>query len=175
MRTLIFDTETTGLVKNSLTPLDKQPSVIEFFGLVLNDNEEVESFTTLINPGFKIEYIITNITGITNDMLSDKPKFRESAETIKNMIEGADEVVAHNLAFDKAMLDFEFMRLDTELKWPAMICTVEATRHLKGHRLNLMALYEMLFSERFTEAHRAENDVRALARCFLKLRENGAV
>ena len=91
------------------------------------------------------------------------------------MIEGADEVVAHNLAFDKAMLDFEFMRLDTELKWPAMICTVEATRHLKGHRLNLMALYEMLFSERFTEAHRAENDVRALARCFLKLRENGAV
>ncbi len=158
MRTLILDTETTDLVKNELMPLEKQPHVIEFFALSYLDGGEMEAVNFLFQPGFKISPEITRITGITNDMLVGQPMF-------------ADEVVAHNLAFDKAMMNIEFRRCGLTPTWPQGICTVEATEYVKGHRLNLTSLHEHLFGEPFGGAHRAENDVRALARCFWKLRE----
>lgn len=182
-RTLFVDVETTGLIKNSLLPLERQPHVIEFFGLsqmaefvggALNFGVET-THHSLFKQKEKLPYIITSITGITDEMLVGQPEFKEKAEELKALIEGHDEVVAHNAAFDKGMLDFEFKRAGLEVKWPTVICTIESTMHMKGYRLKLAELYEILFSEKFEGAHRAEADVRALARCFWKLREMGQV
>lgn len=171
MRTLIFDTETTDLVKNELMPLEKQPHVIEAFALSFIDGVEKEAFHYLFNPGFKISETITKITGITNDILVGQHMFADRAALLAGLISSHDEVVAHNLAFDKAMMNIEFRRCGMTVNWPEGICTVEATEYMKGHRLNLAGLHETLFGEEFDGAHRAENDVRALARCFWKLRE----
>jgi DNA polymerase-3 subunit alpha (Gram-positive type) len=176
MRTLVFDTETTGLVKNMLQPLDRQPHIIEFFALSLDSaGNELEAFHYLCNPKIKLEEKITEITGITSEMLKDEKPFSAIAQHILELIEVHDEVVAHNLSFDKTVVDVEMKRCGKKVKWPSLICTVEATEYMKGHRLNMNALHEMLFGVVFTGAHRAENDVRALARCFNELRKMGVV
>lgn len=176
MKTLVFDTETTDLIKNKLQPLDRQPHIIEFFGVSLDlEGNELYTYHFMFDPGFKISDEVTRITNITPEMLVGKPKFKEHAEEIKAIIEKHDEVVAHNLSYDKSMIDFEMKRAGLEVEWPDLVCTVEATEHVKGFRLNLNALHELLFGEGFTGAHRAENDVRALANCFRELRTSGSV
>jgi len=176
MRTLVLDTETTALIKNKLQPLDRQPRIIEFFALSLDSaGEELDTFSYLFNPGIKIEDKITEITGIKQEMLDDQKPFSSIAQHILEVIEVHDEIVAHNMSYDKAVIDFEMKRLGKKVRWPELICTVESTEYMKGHRMNLRSLHEFLFGEPFENAHRAENDVRATAKCFLELRKMGVV
>lgn len=176
MTTFVFDTETTNLIANSMQPLEKQPFIIELFGITLDDEgNELARFHQIFDPGIKIPAKVTEITGLTDKDVAGKPKFIAHAHEIKQLIESHDEVVAHNLSYDRSMVNFEMKRSGLTVDWPALICTVEATEHIKGFRLNLNALHELLFGEGFTNAHRAENDVLALARCFNELRRTGAV
>lgn len=176
MKTLVFDTETTDIIKNSLQSLDRQPRVIEIFALSLDgEGQEIGSYHSFFNPGIKISKEVQAITNIDDSMVKDAPAFRLKADEIIELIEDHDEVVAHNASFDTSVMNFEFKRVAKSVQWPSVICTVEATEYMKGHRMKLADLHEFLFGEKFSGAHRAENDVRALARCFLKLRELGTV
>jgi DNA polymerase-3 subunit epsilon len=173
MKHLIFDTETTGLVRNAATPLSRQPTVIEYFGLILeeqgDDLVEVGSYGTLITPGKPLDADIVRITGITDEDLKGAPSFGGIVHHIAAQFAEADIVVAHNLSFDRKMMEFDFRRCGRDFGFKRGICTVEATEHIKGHRLRMGDLYEMLFDERFEGAHRAEADVRALARVYREL------
>ena len=176
MKTLVLDTETTALIKNKLQPLDRQPRIIEFFALSMNgEGEELGVTHELFNPGMPLDMKTTEITGLTDEDLKKAPSFNAHADRIIELIEEHDEVVAHNASYDKNVVDFEMKRLGKKIVWPALVCTIEATEYMKGHRMNLGSLHEFLFGEPFAGAHRAENDVRATARCFLKLRELGVV
>lgn len=172
MRTFIFDTETTALIKNGAQRLEKQPHVIELFGLVLNEQlAEIDVWSSLFSHHKELPEEIIKITGITDDMIKDAPKFFTKAAEIKAFIEGCDCVVAHNLTYDMSVLDYEMDRANLKINWPQdRICTVEQTEWIKGYRLSLSALHEHLFGVGFKNAHRAENDVRALARCFIELK-----
>jgi len=171
----IFDTETTGLVKNSLMPLEGQPRIIEFFGHLVDDlgclHDEIEFFC---HPGVALDPIITRITGITDEQLKGAERFDVYADRVKEMIASADAVVAHNLSFDMALVEADCARCACAPAWPERkICTVEETEWMRGHRLSLTALHEELFGEGFPAAHRARNDVAALTRCYLELRKRG--
>lgn len=173
---MLFDTETTGLVKNSAIPLDSQPRIIELFALGLDRGKEANAYSQLFRSLKPLSERVTEITSITDEMLKGKPPFSDHAEGVKEMIESCDLVVAHNLSFDKAVIDYEMARAELEpVEWPQLLCTVEATEYIKGFRLSLAMLHEHLFGEGFEDAHRAENDVRALTRCYIKLVEEGEV
>jgi DNA polymerase-3 subunit alpha len=176
-RTLIFDTETTGLIGNSLIKEQHQPRVIEFFGHVVDAKDKVvEELEFLSNPGIPLPAIITKITGLTDHHLRDQPSFSENADDVIKLIESCGAVVAHNLSFDMEIVNFEFERWGDPVVWPDQkICTVEQTEWFKGHRLNLQALHEHLFGEPFVDAHRAKHDVAALTRCFCELRKQGDI
>lgn len=187
MKAFVFDTETTDLIKNRHRPLPQLPHITELFGLVLEAKttrltkqynwKEASTFNSLFNPGIPLTAEIQKITGLADWMLADQPTFKSKSAELKKIIEGADMIVAHNLSFDRAMVDIEMERCGLEVKWPKkMICTVEATEHFKSRRLKLMELHEFLFNgERFEGAHRAENDVRPLTRCFIELVERGVI
>ena len=176
MITLVFDTETTDLIKNKLLPLERQPHIIEFFGITLDpEGNQLDQYHYLFKPPMKLSEDVKRITNITDEMLADAPPFASAAETIKELIEKHDEVVAHNLSYDMGVVDFEMKRCGLTIEWPIPTCTVEGTEHLKGFRLNLGALHELLFGEKFDGAHRAENDVMALANCFRQLRSMGEI
>lgn len=177
MKHFLFDTETTNLIHNTLQPLHKQPHIIELFGLVLDDQQdwaEVGTINWLIKPPVPIEAKITEITGITNDMVATAPAWAEKAAEFISFMTPIDVVVAHNLSYDMAVVSFEMQRSGLPLRWPERrTCTVEATEHLKGYRLKLVQLHELLFGVGFEAAHRAENDVRAMARCYVELHKRG--
>lgn len=178
MNHLIFDTETTNLIHNSIQPLHKQPRVIEFFGLLIDDDgmEELDTLHAYLNPGVPLSAEVTKITGIKNEQLVGKPPFAEFAPLLVDLMGRADVVVAHNLSYDMAVINFEFARLGKRLVWPERrVCTVEATESLRGYRLNLTALHTELFGEAFAKAHSAEHDVRATARCYVELKARGEV
>ena len=171
MQHLIFDTETTGLIANSLQGDRYMPHVIEFYARLDDDEgnilDEVEFFC---DPGIPVSEEITKITGIKPEQVKGEPPFKSFVPRVVEMIESADVVVAHNLSYDMAIVDLEMARCSQPLRWPDQkVCTVEGTEHLKGHRLKLADLHELLFGEPFAGAHRARTDVEALARCYHEL------
>ena len=176
MKAGIFDTETDMLVANSGIPVDKQPRIAEFFGQTLIGNEPDGTYHQMFNIGRALTAESKRITGLTDEDLRDKPVFKLRSGFVRGWIESHDRVVAHNLSYDKQVVDFAFEHAGAEpVKWPEMVCTVEATEFIFGYRLSLTALHEHLFGETFEGAHRAEGDVTALTKCYLKLMEEGIV
>lgn len=175
--TLLFDTETTDLITNSLVAKKNQPHVVEFYGVHIDeDGNKVGELSLLIKPPISMPEEARRITGIDDAMLSSAPAFRDVSQAISEFITKADVVVAHNLSYDRSMIDTEFSRLGTSIDWPKrQICTVEETEWIKGYRLSLKALHEHLFGEEFSGAHRAQVDVEAMVRCFIKLRKEGTI
>ena len=180
MKALIFDTETTDLVKNSVVGLDQQPHIIEFYGEIVDlaTAEVIDELEFLCHPGFEIAPITTKITGITPEKLKGQPPFSKFEGQVRAIIHSAEAVIAHNLSYDYALVMAELARCGTEgsIKWPIKrICTVEQTEWFSGYRLNLNALHEHLFGEAFTGAHRARTDVKALTRCCVELFKRGDI
>lgn len=173
----VIDTETTGLIQNSAIPLDKQPRIIEFSGLLIEDDGTIlEEIDFLCDPGIKLDDVIKKITGIKDEDLKGKKKFAEYFDDVNKFFSKAGVVVAHNLSYDFSLVNFEAKRIGKEIKWPEKkICTVEATEHIKGYRLNQSLLYKHLFNEEFAGAHRAMSDVKALTRCYVELLKKGIV
>lgn len=179
---IIFDTETTGLPEPAGAPLTKQPSIIEFGAIKFDDNnpeQEIDRLEFLINPGtLPLPPIITEITGIKDDDLRDKPRFPAVFPHIVEFFLGERFVVAHNLQFDLNLLSFELRRMNRQyaFPWPPVqICTVEATMHLNGYRLKLDKLHEMATGTPVPEAHRAIKDVEALHTAFMWCFKQGHV
>lgn len=177
MHTFVFDTETTGLLKPEASPLDEQPRIIELYGVKIDEEfNMIDEFEVLLNPGAPLDPIITKITGLTDDDLKDAPTFVDIYDDLADFLLGTEEMVAHNLAFDRDMLKHELMRMDKMLNfpWPKNhICTVEQSINIKGYRLKLEQLHQIAVGQGFESAHRAKNDVFALVRCFHYLREHG--
>lgn len=177
MKALIFDTETSGLIANRTMKLELQPSIIEFVALTVDlETGAVENeLDLLIKPPKPIDDDITRITSITNEMLADKYEFGHFKIAIKNRIESAQLVIAHNASFDVEMVEIEMERCGLKVNWPRVLCTVEQTVGLKGFRLTLSALHGELFGTTFSGAHRAHADVEALARCCCELFKRGMI
>lgn len=177
LKSLIFDTETTGLIFNRTIKDDKLPHIIEFYGCLvdLDTGIMLDEYETLINPGIAISPEITGITGIDDAMVKEAPKFASVANWIQALVESADEMIAHNLAYDEEVMRVEYDRLKRPIKFPMMLCTVEQTVHLKGYRLSLTALHELLFGEGFPSAHEAKADVLALVKCCVELKKRGVI
>ena len=178
----IFDTETTGLLKHSLSSDDKQVRIIELAGVhMLADGTIVEEIELLFNPGIRLTDEIIGITGITNEKIADAKTWAEHSHEIAAFFSKGDALVAHNATFDADLIKMEMKRaggIYSTFKFrddQELICTVEATEFIKGKRLKLIDLYTHLFGEGFTGAHRAMTDVKALARITEQLILKGAI
>jgi DNA polymerase III epsilon subunit-like protein len=170
---IVFDTETTGLIKNVAVPLKDQPQIIELYAQKLDDQslETIGEWHSLFFVK-EVSEEVTNITSITTEMLKDAPKFAQKLESLVKFFLGELILVGHNLAYDRDMLAVELKRLDASLKFPwphRHICTVEASEAIDGFRLSLTALHEKLFGQGFQDAHRAKSDVSATVNCLREL------
>ena len=76
---LVVDVETTGLSADG-------DRITEIALVNVNNGRITNEFSTLINPHQFIPRFITELTGITNEMVSDKPDFEKSLPAIKNFI-----------------------------------------------------------------------------------------
>lgn len=90
----VIDLETTGTDP-------RFDDIIEIACIKYRDNKEVDCFQSLVKPdgGVNIPSFITELTGITNEMLSTAPNLNEIADKVWKFING-EIVVGHNVNFD---------------------------------------------------------------------------
>ena len=173
---VIFDTETTGLIKPDVIHLKEQPRIIELYCMkILHKSdgtlEVLDELETLFSIPEQLPTIITKITGITEAMLDGQPTFAQKFNEIAEFHIGIKRWIAHNLAFDSCMMANEVSRLGKVLHFPFPpdhFCTVQKTLHIEQRRMTLASLYKELFGTGFI-AHRAKNDVEALFRCYKEI------
>ena len=154
----IIDVETTGTSASF--------GKITEIAIVLHNGATVtETYNTLINPECNIPWNITRLTGITNEMVADAPKFCEVAKKIVEMTAGSI-FVAHNAMFDYSFIKEEFKRLGYDYKRKT-ICTVKLGRKLlPGHRSYSLGNICEDLGIRITDRHRAIGDALATAKLF---------
>ncbi|HQQ94670.1 MAG TPA: exonuclease domain-containing protein [Bacteroidia bacterium] len=128
----------------------------------------IDKFSSLINPECHISHYFSNLTGITNEMVEDAPKFHEVAAKIIEMTEGC-VFVAHNVGFDYGFIKDEFNSLGYKYRRDTL-CTVRLSRKLIPGRISysLGHLCAALGIEIFGR-HRAEGDAVATAQLFDRL------
>lgn len=147
----VLDLETTGL-----SPC--YDDIIEIAILKIRNDEIVDKFSTLCNPGYKIDNIITELTGITNEMLADAPKLESVIEGALGFIDN-DLIIGHNVNFD---INFMYDNSEKILNKPfsndfidTMRLFRKITPDLKHHRLKDVISYYNIEGGR---EHRALND-----------------
>lgn len=147
---VVLDLETTGL-----SP--EYDEIIEISALKIKNDKIVSKFSTLIKPTFEIDEFITNLTGITNEMLSTAPKFNTVAPELVQFLQD-QIIVGHNVNFDINFLYDNLLNLNYILK-NDFIDTMRISRKLnpemKHHRLcDLIEFYNIEIDRQ----HRASKD-----------------
>ncbi|NLY84745.1 MAG: PolC-type DNA polymerase III [Tissierellia bacterium] len=158
---VVFDIETTGLsaVNDMIT---------EIGAIKVENGKIIDTFSQLINPERPIPEKITNLTGITDDMVKDKPTIGEIINDFKEFIK--DHVlVAHNASFDVGFIREKFKLFNLDLNNP-VLDTLELSRavfpDLKSHKLNIIANH---LNIELINHHRAVDDAKATAEILIKI------
>ncbi|MDE7121103.1 MAG: PolC-type DNA polymerase III, partial [Oscillospiraceae bacterium] len=159
---IMFDVETTGL--NPYTD-----RLTEIGAVKLKNLQVVEKFQTFVNPGRPIPAYITELTGISDEMVADAPG---EAEAVRKFLEfcGENSVLgAHNAEFDTGFLnrilqehaiDFHYSWLDT------LVLSQRVLTDLNRHKLDQIAKHLKLGK---FEHHRASDDAFMLAKIYANL------
>ena len=159
----IVDIETTG----GSSRLERITEIAIF---VHDGTRIIDEYTSLINPERNIPYFITSLTGITNEMVEDAPKFFEVARKIVEMTEGK-VFVAHNARFDYSFIRQEFNMLGYNYKRPLLDTVALSRKLLPGHSsYSLGNLCKDLGIE-ISGRHRASGDAMATVRLLELLLE----
>jgi DNA polymerase-3 subunit epsilon len=168
MRQIILDTETTGL----------DPAlghrVIEIAAVeLLNRRYTDKHFHRYVNPGRDSEDAALRVHGLTNEFLSDKPRFAEIAAEFLDFVRGA-ELVIHNSAFDLAFINYELNLLRMEpihTCCPIIVDTLKLSREMHpGKRNALDSLCERYGIDHSRRSlHGALLDAQLLAEVYLAM------
>lgn len=154
----IFDIETTGLSPVSC-------GITEIGAVKYQGGKVVEIFQTFVNPGMPIPKNITDLTGITDDMVKDAPSQSEAVKAFLDFA-GNSILVAHNANFDMGFI----RKVATDNKYKLenpYLDTVSLSRYLNPdltrHSLDAVAKHYNLGS---FNHHRASDDCEMLGRIF---------
>jgi len=152
---LVFiDFETTGLSAG-------YDRVIEVAAALVRDGEVAGTFVHLMHPGHRLPGFITQLTGITDAMLKDKPRPEAVMPELRGFI-GDRACVAHNASFDSSFYHAEMSRAGAAHD-RAFLCTMKLSRRLvegsPDHKLGTLIRHLRLPKPKEGNCHRALYDV----------------
>ena len=160
---VVFDIETTGL-----SP--KECKITEIGAIKIEHGEITDKFSQLINPGVPIPPNITDLTGITDEMVADKPHIDSVLPEFLEFCHGC-AVVAHNAQFDCGFIRYNAAELNLEFH-NKTVDTLKLSRELfpneRKHSLDSICKRLGVSLENH---HRAVDDATATAEIFLKFVE----
>lgn len=160
---VIFDLETTGLdlVKDRIIQ-------ISFIKVMPNGQEERGD--ELINPEKPIDSQITQLTGISNEDVKDKPTFKQLAQQLAQKFSGCDFAGFNSNNFDIPLLAEEFLRAGIDFDFSRSRLIDACAIFRKMERRNLAAAYKFYCGRKMEEdfeAHRADQDTEATYRVLM--------
>lgn len=178
---LVLDVETTGLWRFGEEP----PRLVEAAWVICDGTgRAVREVSRLVYPdGFVIPPSAVEVHGITTAIAREEGT--ALASVLADLAEdatGVSGVVAHNLAYDLAVVRGECRRHARPDPFAGLpgCCTMESTAAFCGIRRpwgykwpRLSELYQVLFGEPCEEVHRALDDARLCAECYCALRRRG--
>ena len=160
---VIFDLETTGLdlVKDRIIQ-------ISYIKVYPDGNEERGN--ELINPEQHIEPIITQLTGISDEDVKDKPTFKQLAQRLSDQFTGSDFAGFNSNNFDIPLLAEEFLRAGIDFDFSKCKLIDACSIFRKMERRNLASAYKFYCGRKMEEdfeAHRADQDTEATYRVLM--------
>lgn len=156
-----FDIETTGLNFKAGSKITEIGAVKIFNGIVC------ESFSTLIDPEVQIPPEITNLTGITDEMVKGKPRIEDVIPDFYKFTRNC-LLVAHNAEFDVEFIKFFGKTLNYNFDNEVLDTVRLGRAKVKLSNYKLQTLAEAL-KVPLKNHHRAVDDAVACAEIFLKL------
>lgn len=150
---VVVDIETTG----SWASGDR---ITEIGAVKIRNHQVIDEWHSLVNPQRAIPAKITQITGITNDMVRGAPVFAEIANSFMRFMENGI-FVAHNVNFDYGFIGYEYERLDRRFRFPKLCTVVGMRRYYPGHKSYGLGKLCELYGIELETHHRALCDARA--------------
>jgi len=155
---MVLDIETTGL--------NKETDCITEIGIAkLVNGEIVEEFNELVNPQIHIPENITELTGITDEMVKDALTIDEILPKVIEFV-GNFPIVAHNASFDMGFIKYNAEKLGLQVN-NDVIDTLQIAREkypdFPNHKLGTVADNLDIIIEK---EHRAIDDVKTLVKVF---------
>lgn len=158
---ICFDIETTGLSA-------ARDKITEIGAVKVENGVITDTFSTFANPEMPIPQKITQLTGITDDMVKDAPSQREAVGAFLEFA-GNNVLVAHNAPFDTSFIAKACEDMGKEYNYTS-IDTVAISRailtDIKNCKLDTVAKFLRLGD---FNHHRATDDAEMLARIFTNL------
>ena len=152
----IVDIETTGG--------SSQFEKITEIAIYQHDGKTITGeFISFVNPERNIPYFITNLTGITNEMVEDAPRFFEVARKIIEMTEDRT-FVAHNARFDYSFIRQEYKSLGFNFKRSILDTVALSRKLLPGHSSYSLGNICLDLNININGRHRAGGDALATVR-----------
>jgi len=151
---IFFDLETTGINV-------AKDRIVEISWLKIDLQGKETSSTMLINPTVPIPEESTNIHGIKNEDVKDKPTFQEVAKALAREFEGCDLAGYNSNRFDIPLLAEEFLRADVEIDLMKRKFIDVQVIFMKMEQRTLEAAYKFYCNRTLSDAHSAEADTRA--------------
>ncbi|SMB94591.1 ATP-dependent DNA helicase DinG [Desulfonispora thiosulfatigenes DSM 11270] len=152
-----LDLETTGL--------DESAEIIEIGLVKFIDGEITDKYQTLLKPSKPISKEIEELTGITNEMLKDKPKWAMIEHDVLDFI-GQDFLVAHNASFDSGFISRVTDKLIEKIWVDTYQLAKIALPTIPNYKLADIAQFFNLKIEKY---HRAANDAEMAGKILLNL------
>lgn len=156
-----IDIETTGV--NA-----KWDRIIEIGAVKVREGKVKDTFSELINPGVKVSSFITELTGINNDMLADKPSIEE---VLPRFVEfaGDDCFLGHNIMFDYGFLKQNAINLNISFDRSGVDTLKIARKTLKGLESRGLEYLCNYYGIKDENHHRAFNDANVTSQLYLIL------
>lgn len=169
---VVFDRESTHY-----QPHDHYGKIIEISAIKIINGEIAGHFDYLVNPEMKISQKITDLTGITNEMVANAPNYKKVVSEFVQFCEGSI-VVAHNAMIDIKFINFFSSKIGIPFE-PKYIDTINLCKYIdqknavvsdKPLTYNLKDMTEK-YGIHNEHSHRAMSDTLATKDLFLKLKE----
>lgn len=164
---VFLDFETTGLNPQQDRITQIAAIKIKNINFPFLHFELTEKFETLVNPKRYISEFITNLTGITNEMVKDKPSESEAIMDLIDFI-GDSTIVAQNATFDLGFLHYAAVRAGMKPKSYNFYCTRAMTSILFPNISHKLGDIVDLFDIELENAHNAMSDATATQQLFEK-------
>jgi DNA polymerase III epsilon subunit family exonuclease len=158
---IAFDTETTGLYPGF-------DQLVEIAACRFSNGMVIDTFQTLVNPEREIPPEITDLHGITNEMVADAPRCDEAVSAFLEYV-GECPLLAHNAPFDENFVSFNCHKYGLSVPPNPIYDTLVLSRRLfpelKGHGL---AYLTEIFEIEHSVKHRGMPDVLGTRGVFIE-------